>query len=470
MRKITHNAIFSTLVGIMVLLSIPMKSHGQNFLNLEELIQEALKANPEITALQKKRDAMWQRPPQEKSWDDPELTLGVANLSTSNFKFNDIDMTMKQIGITQNIPMPGITSLKEKAAIQEAKSADQMFADGKLKIIRDVKAAYYNLYINYTHMQTIEKNNGLTARFIEIAQKKYEVGKGLQQDILKAQVEQSKFIERLVQLEQLKKSYTAELNRLLNRDPSTPVDGVPAITKRTVPLNEAELQTMALAQNPVLLSLKHAIDKNEADYKLSKKQYFPSVTVSAMYGQREGFRTKDSTFPAAVLNENGTTSDALVNVPGQSEDRPDVFSFIVGFKVPLWFKNKQNKKVAESFSLLEEAKAQYAVVQNALFYQIHDLVAKAQKSAHLINLYETGIIPQATQSLNSAIAAYEVGTVDFLSLIDNQITLCNFETQRSEILADYEKEIADLEMVVGKRFAADAATGSIETHDHAGHK
>ena len=170
------------------------------------------------------------------------------------------------------------------------------------------------------------------------------------------------------------------------------------------------------------------------------------------------------------MNENGTTSDALVNVPGQSEDRPDVFSFIVGFKVPLWFKNKQNKKVAESFSLLEEAKAQYAAVQNALFYQIHDLVAKAQKSAHLINLYETGIIPQATQSLNSAIAAYEVGTVDFLSLIDNQITLCNFETQRSELLADYEKEIADLEMVVGKRFAADAATGSIETHDHAGHK
>ena len=461
--------IIITLLSSILFLPFSASCHGQNSLNLEELIQEALKANPEITALQKKRDAMWERPPQEKSWDDPELSLGVANLNTDNFKFNKIDMTMKQIGITQNIPMPGITSLKEKVAIQEAKSADQMFADGKLKIIRDVKAAYYNLYVNYTHMQTIEKNNGLTARFIEIAHKKYEVGKGLQQDILKAQVEQSKYIERLVQLEQLKKSYSAELNRLLNRDPSTPIAGVPVITKRTVSLNEEELQKMALAQNPVLLSLKHAIDKNEADYKLSKKQYFPSVTVSAMYGQREGFRTKDSTFPAAVLNENGTTSDALVKVPGQSEDRPDVFSFIVGFKVPLWFKNKQNKKVAESFSLLEEAKAQYAAVQNALFFQIHDLVAKTQKSAHLINLYETGIIPQATQSLNSAIAAYEVGTVDFLSLIDNQITLCNFETQRSEILADYEKELADLEVVVGKQIAAAEPADNAMKQNHTSH-
>jgi outer membrane protein, heavy metal efflux system len=413
---------------------------------------------------------MWERPPQEKSWDDPELTLGVANLSTSNFKFNDIDMTMKQIGIMQNIPMPGITSLKEKVAIQEAKSADQMLADGQLKIIRDVKAAYYNLYINYSHMQTAAKNKNLMSKFVEIAQKKYEVGKGVQQDILKAQVEQSKFLERLVELDQLKISYTAELNRLLNRDPSTPIDGVPAISKRTVPLNEEELQKMALAQNPVLLSLKHVIEKNEADYKLSKKQYFPSITVSAMYGQREGFRTKDNIFPAAVLNENGTTSDALVNVPGQSEDRPDVFSFIVGFKVPLWYKNKQNKKVAETFSLTEEAKAQYAAVKNAVFYQIHDLVAKAQRASRLIELYQTGIIPQATQSLNSAIAAYEVGSVDFLALIDSQITLCNFETQSSEILADYEKEIADLEMVVGKRFAANDATGSTVNHDHAGHK
>jgi outer membrane protein TolC len=461
---------FITLTSILIVFHFLADCYGQNTLNLESLIQEALKVNPEITALQKKRDAMWERPPQEKSWDDPELTLGVANLSTSNFKFNDIDMTMKQIGIMQNIPMPGITSLKEKVAIQEAKSADQMVADGKLKIIRDVKTAYYNLYINYSHMQTAEKNKNLMSKFVEIAQKKYEVGKGLQQDILKAQVEQSKFIERLVELDQLKKSYTAELNRLLNRDPATPIDEAPAITKRTVPLNEEELQKIALAQNPVLLSLKHAIEKNEADYKLSKKQYFPSITVSAMYGQREGFRTKDSTFPAAVLNENGTTSDALVNVPGQSEDRPDVFSFIVGFKVPLWFKNKQNKKVAESFSLTEEAKAQYAAVKNAIFYQIHDLVAKAQKGSRLKDLYQTGIIPQATQSLNSTIAAYEVGSVDFLALIDSQITLCNFETQSSEILADYEKEIADLEMVVGNRFAANEATGSTVSHDHTGHK
>ena len=71
--------------------------------------------------------------------------------------------------------MPGITSLKEKVAIQEAKSADQMLADGKLEVIRDVKAAYYNLYINYAHMQTAEKNKGLMSKFVEMTQKKYKV-------------------------------------------------------------------------------------------------------------------------------------------------------------------------------------------------------------------------------------------------------------------------------------------------------
>jgi cobalt-zinc-cadmium efflux system outer membrane protein len=462
-------AVIITLSGIILLFQFSVNCQGQNSLDLEQLIQEALKANPEISALQQKRNAMWQRPPQEKSWDDPELAFGVANLNTDNFKFNEIDMTMKQIAISQNIPMPGITSLKEKMAIQEAKSSDRLLDDGKLKLIRDVKTSYYDLYINYTHMQTAEKNKDLMAKFAEIAQKKYEVGKGLQQDILKAQVEQSKFIERLIELEQKKKSYIAELNRLLNRDPAAPLDGVPVVAKRTVAINEAELRNMALAQNPVLQSLQNVIAKNEADYKLSKKQYFPSINVTAMYGQREGYREAGGILPGAVLNENGTTSDALVKVPGQSFDRPDVFSFFVGFKIPLWFKNKQDKKVAETFHQMEEAKAQYAAVKNEIAYKIHDHVAKAQRSASLIQLYQTGIIPQATQSLNSALSAYEVGSVDFLALIDAQITLCNFETQSSELLADYEKELSDLEVVVGKRLFAEAVNDNSTTKHDATH-
>jgi len=287
-------------------------------LDLEQLIQEALKANPDIAALQQKRNAMWQRPPQEKAWDDPELSLGIANLNTDDFDFNKIDMTMKQIAISQNIPMPGITSLKENMAIQEAKSSDKVLEGGRLKLIRDVTTAYYDLYINYAHVQTAEKNKNLMARFVEIARKKYEVGKGLQQDILKAQVEQSKFIERLVELEQKKISYVAEMNRLLNRDTNAPLDGVPVVTKRAVVINEEELRSMALAQNPVLLGLQNTIAKNEADYRLAKKQYFPSFNVTAMYGQREGYREDGRSLPATVLNENGTSSNALVNVPGQS--------------------------------------------------------------------------------------------------------------------------------------------------------
>jgi outer membrane protein TolC len=227
---------------------------------------------------------------------------------------------------------------------------------------------------------------------------------------------------------------------------------------------------MALAQNPILQSLQNVIAKNEADYKLSKKQYFPSVNVTAMYGQREGYREPGGILPGAVLNENGTTSDALVKVPGQSFDRPDVFSFFVGFKIPLWFKNKQDKKVAETFHQMEEARSQYAAAKNEIAYKIHDHVAKAQRSASLIQLYQTGIIPQATQSLNSALSAYEVGAVDFLALIDAQITLCNFETQSSELLADYEKELSELEVVVGKRLFQTAAAESAAQHEHTGHK
>ncbi len=76
-------------------------------------------------------------------------------------------------------------------------------------------------------------------------------------------------------------------------------------------------------------------------------------------------------------------------------------------------------------------------------------MAKQARETELIELYENGIIPQATQSLNSAIAGYQVGSVDFLMLLDSQVTLCNAELQVSTARVEYQKNLAELEAVVG---------------------
>ena len=162
-----------------------------------------------------------------------------------NRDFDEIDMTTKEISLSQAIPMPGITSLREKVAVQEAKSADRMHDYTRLQVIRAVKKAYFELYLVNCQISTVENNKELISQFAEIAQSQYSVGKGMQQDVLKAQVEHSKFIERLIQFNQQKITIIAELNRLLSREESMPLPGEPVLPQHRIGLSETELYESA---------------------------------------------------------------------------------------------------------------------------------------------------------------------------------------------------------------------------------
>ena len=205
-------------------------AHGGNQLDLNALVQEGLENNPEITAYRKKAGAMWERPSQAAAWEDPELMLGVQSVPVPDFDFNQIDMTTKEVSLSQKIPFPGVPSLRRNVAVQDAKISDRELEYARLKITRQIKETYADLFMINAHLATSEKNKNMLETFVEIARAKYEVGTGLQQDILKAQVEHSKFVERIIDFNQKKKTATAEMNRLLGRQSDTPLAGEPALS------------------------------------------------------------------------------------------------------------------------------------------------------------------------------------------------------------------------------------------------
>ena len=204
-----------------------------------------------------------------------------------------------------------------------------------------------------------------------------------------------------------------------------PLPGKPVLPQHRIRLSEAELNESAQSDNPGLLSLQEIIARNKADYDLAKKSYVPEIVVTGSYGQRE-------------------------DAENPKKRRSDLFSVLVGFNVPIWFKSKQSRKVAEKYAVFEQSKAEYHALKNEIRYKIRDLMARQARETELIELYENGIIPQATQSLDSAIAGYQVGSIDFLTLLDNQITLYNAELQVSTAQAQYQMNLADIEVLVGK--------------------
>jgi outer membrane protein TolC len=393
-------------------------------LSLDDLITEGLEQNPEILSFKKRMEASRAAVPQAGALDDPMLTLGVDNVPISDPSFDEFLPTSKVLGISQKVPFPGKLSLKEEVADAAAGTAEAMYQDKISEVIRRVKVAYFELYFIARSIQINERNRGLLKGLAEVAATKYSVGTGLQQDVLKAQVELSKILDELIVLRQKKETARARINTLINRLPQSPLPDPGELVMTEFSLTMEELQEMALGSSLPLKAMDQVIASNQAAVGFARKQYYPDFNLSLAYKQRE---------------------------KGDNFEGDDWFSAFVSVNVPLYFKKKQDFGVIEAESNLARAHSKYVEVKNKVFFDLKDTYEEIKKGEELIHLYKEGFLPQAKQSLDSAISGYQVDKVDFLTLVDNQLTLLKFELGYYRTLTDYEKELAELEAIVDQR-------------------
>jgi outer membrane protein TolC len=121
----------------------------------------------------------------------------------------------------------------------------------------------------------------------------------------------------------------------------------------------------------------------------------------------------------------------------------------VSFNLPV-YRHHRHEMVAEADSSVRMVAAEINALKNSIDSGISDILAQMERSRKLSVLYKTGIIPQAAQSLESATIGYRVNKVDFLTLLDSQMTLFNYEREYYASMADYQMKRAQLEALVGK--------------------
>ncbi|MDA8387860.1 MAG: TolC family protein [Nitrospiraceae bacterium] len=391
---------------------------------LEELIREALGNNPGLKAAEERLDAYSQIPSQAESWDNPRLGVGLLNLPDNSFSFEQEPMTQKQVTVAQEIPFPGKLPLKGQIAGKDVDIAAEAVAEKKNGLIMQVKTVYWDLLLVEKTIAVTRENRDLLRDFVKTAESRYAVGKGIQQDVLKAQVELSKMIDMLIRQQQRKQDLTARLNTLLYRPIDTKVTEIEGQDLDRLPLptfafGAGELEKMAAENRPVLAGARRRIEKYRLAVRLAKKDYYPDFDVAVSYGQREG--------------------------------RPDFVSGSVMVAIPLWHKTKEDRKVAQERANVIMAREQYDSLENDIFFSLQDAVLEMREYADQIDLFKTGLLPQARAALQSAIAGYGVNKVDFVTLIDNQLTLYDYEIKYYGLLTDYENTMARIEAAVGKR-------------------
>jgi cobalt-zinc-cadmium efflux system outer membrane protein len=407
----------------------------KTILTLQAATELAIQDNPDLAQMRARAQAMAAIPSQEGALPDPEISFNAMSLPVNTFNLHQEDMTQLGAGISQAIPFPGKLALREQAAAFEAEAASQNITEVRWRLLSEVKTTWWLIFYLDRTLQITDSNYDLLQQFVEIARTKYEVGEGLQQDVLLAQLELSKLLNQQLMLKASRRNAAASLNALLDKPANTDVH-LPETVVLQLPtlIQENRLYQQAERSRALLESNRLGINAAKSRLDLAKKGYLPDFTVDAAYGAR-------------------------ANTPSGTQ-RSDLLSLNLSINVPIFAAQKQAKAVDQRTSELLQEKYTLQDEWNKVRSQITQGYTDYQRARDQVVLFETGIVPQARQTVASMLAGYQVNKVDFLNLVRSQITLFEYETQYWKAFTEANQSLAQLSAAVGSESISDSHTAA----------
>lgn len=399
---------------LMILLGRLSFAAGQDtLLVLDSLLQQVKVRNPSLRALHRNIDSRAAAVPWLGSLPDPKLSLGILNLPADSYRLNEDPMSQKMIALSQEFPFFGKLSLREKIGTLNYQRGAQDLAQLQLSLREQIKNEYYQLAYITRALQISEENQSLLADFVTIASTRYTVGRGLQQDVLRSEVERLRLEKMILQLQQQKSASRARMNTLLDYPPGRPLGRADFMEMPSCVWTAAEIESLAVLNNPLIARARLSVETGAARRNLAEKEYWPDITMAVTYSQRN--------------------------------NHPNLLSGVISLNIPLYAGRKQSQKVEQETLAYQEAQENYLQTKNEVLRNLKIVQDMISRDTQLIRLYRDEIIPQAELALSSAIAAYKTDRVDFTTLLENQVNLLNHRIDYFQARRDYLQNIAALE-------------------------
>jgi len=403
---------FCVLAVALVSLHAEEKTFGP-----QDLVTGLMQSNPEIQAARSRFEAATKRPSQVGTL--PEPTASYTNLGVGHpfSRLNGSDFAYQGFGVSQQFPFPGKLGLASEQAKREAESEQQNYRSVVLGVTARLKVAWYEWLAVQKAIELTRTDRDLLSRFEEIARNRYTVGKGLQQDVLKAQFEVFAVEQQFAMLDEKRQRAEAEIASLL-AVPAVVLRAPGEIQPSSFSLSIEEL-LRATNDSPGVLAEQKMVDASAVGINRSLKDFRPDFGVNFQWQHTGG-------------------------------NFPDYYMATVEVKIPIYYARKQRYALEESYSRLNEAKQNYRSAQQQAIFQVKDQYLSIQSSERILKLYKTTLLPQAQLTVDASSAAYEVGSSDFLTLLTNLTNLITLERQYYDEVARHEEAIVRLEPIVGK--------------------
>lgn len=398
---------------------------------LGETYQAARLRSPRVTAARALADAARARIAPAKLPPDPQLQLGFMNWALPGLEPME-PLGMTQLQLMQMVPVAGKLRLSGRVATAQASAQSERASEVEWELRSDVAMAFYDLYQTDQQLQVARETLRLLQDIRRTAEAMYRVGEGRQADVLRAQVEIARMVEDTVRMTTMRSGMAARLNALLNAPIDAPVESpvLPAFPDSVPPLDV--LVAVAESGRRMLKAGEREVEAANAQAKLARREIWPDLTVGFQYGQQR------ATMPAA--------DPAML--PERRTER--MGSLMIGASVPIFANSRQLRMRQEMTAMQRMAEADLAAMRADTRGKVAEAYASLVRARNLASLYRNTVLPQAEASVTSALAAYRVGSVDFMTLLDNRMTVNNYRQELFVLEAEQGKSWAELEMLMGR--------------------
>ena len=410
---------------VLVSLALSSMVHAQEVQlgsSVEGLLQAARERNPEIASTRFDAEAAAERVVPAGALPDPKFRTELRDIT----RMGEQNPTLLpgRVGSTryllmQDLPWMGKRGLKREVAESQAEAARNRATGTWVELAGKIKTAYAELYYLDQNERLSREILDLMAQLEKVAQVRYAGGLAAQQDVIRAQVEQSTMRNELIALDAERRQLQSRLNALVGLPTSEPLAAPEQI--RALPSLEqvsfAALEGRARLNNPLLRTEESQIRAAEKSRELTYKNRYPDFNVGI-----------------SPIQYRGSIKE---------------WELMVEMNIPLQQDSRRSQE-REAEAMLAAARSRQEVVSNQILADLYANVAGFESARRSLALTTDSLLPQSELTLRSALAGYQTGKVDFATLLDAQRQIRQTKLNQIKAGVEAQKRLATIESIVGE--------------------
>ncbi len=370
-----------------------------NIPQLQKLVVEALKHNPEIKAVREKQKSFRFRGLYLSSLPEPYIGVG-AGLKTGMFP---------EAQISQRIPFPSKLSKRREFFDSHSDMWEWIVKATENKVISELKKSFFDFWFLEAKKKILVRMKRILEDLLESAEIRYRVGQDILQTPIRVQVEISRIEEKIIIVNAEIEETRAKIYELVGKDVvlDIPEDISPVFIEEGV----EKLREIALINSPFIKIAEKDVRVREVQLELAKLSYYPDFRI--------------------VFDTMGGMN-----------------RFLFAVDIPIYFWRDQRNRVREAMQFFMSSSENLENEKLKVLSSIRALRELVNSTFRLAKLYEGSIIPQSESSFESARASWMVGKTNFITVLDSFLVLLMYEIEELNQKRANRKYMAELEKIL----------------------